>query len=136
MNYQQAIRAIIGIIDPVLAPLVSTVIYPNTSTPVPTNGSLSWARVTIQHAQGRQVSIPTENQHFEKTGIVTIQLFQPSGRGLGSNAAVQPCLDIFEQATIWPDGLFYKDVTSSEQGTSGHWYQTNILATFDYHAIG
>lgn len=135
MNYTEAIRAMFGLINPVLAPLVSTIIYPNTATPVPTNGSVSWARVTLQHAQGRQRSIPTENQHHQNVGVLTIQLFQPTGRGLAGNVAVPTLLSTLRNSPFM-GSLFFKDVTSSEEGTSGHWYQTNILATFDYDSIG
>lgn len=135
MNYSEAIRAMFTLINTPLAAALSTVIYPNTATPVPTNGSVSWARVTVQHAQGRQRSIPAENQHHQNVGVLTIQLFQPTGRGLAGNTLVPTLLSTLRNSPFL-GSLFFKDVTSSEQGTSGHWYQTNILATFDYDSIG
>lgn len=136
MDYQTAIRTMLQIVDPVLAPLVNVVVYPNTATAVPTSPgtAASWARVTVQHSKGRQRSIPTQNQHYNQVGVLTIQLFQPSGRGIGSNTAIQPLLDALINAA--PLGaLFFKNVTPIEVGTSGPWFATNILAEFDYDTI-
>ncbi len=87
----------------------------------------------LEHVLGTQRSIPQENQHHHQEGVLIIQLYQPSGRGLGSNASITPLLSALRKAG--PGGLFFKNVTSAEKGTSGHWFQTNIEAQFDYNSV-
>lgn len=135
MNYQEAIRAMTTTVNAALLPFVTQarIIYPNTATPVPTDGSVSWARVTIKHVSGEQRSVPQENQHTNSMGTLIIQLFQPSGVGLGSNTSIAPILKSLRRAAV--GSLFFKNVTSEEIGVDGHWFQTNISAIFDYHTI-
>lgn len=133
MTSQEAIRGMFGVIDAALLPLASTIIYPNTGTPVPTVGTTTWARVMLQHVQGGQRSIPQENQHSRQEGIVIIQVFEPSGRGLGASTVSDVLLRALRRAAV--SSLFFKNATKEEIGISGPWFQVNISAQFDYDTV-
>lgn len=133
MNYQTAIREIFTLLDAVLVPLVSVVNYPDTAEVIP-SASLSWARVSLRHVEAEQRTIQYHAQRYENDGMVVIQLFRPTGRGIGSNTLVTPVLDAL-RAKFTPGGAFFKRVTAAEVGVSAHWYQVNVVAAFEYDSI-
>jgi len=102
------------------------------------SGDVSWARVSVLHNTGRQNTMgETGNRRFRKTGIVTVQIFTPFGDGLTeSDILVKVAVDAFEgKSTGGGDTVDFTNVRSQEIGRDGYWYQTNVLAEFDYDAV-
>lgn len=133
MNYQQAVREMFTLLNATLAPLVSVVNYPNTAEVIPP-GNASWARVSLRHVEAEQRTIVYHAQRYENDGILTIQLFRPSGGGLGSDTLSTPVLKAL-RAQFTNGGAFFKRVTAAEIGISGQWYQTNVVAQFEYDSV-
>lgn len=131
---EQAIREMFQLIDAVLQPLAPGFVnYPNTAEKKPA-GSLPWARVTLRHVEAEQETLQAQGQLYENEGILIIQLFEPSGRGLAQSTMTTPMLNGL-RAKYTPGLVWFRRVTSSEQGISEHWHQTNVSAIFQYHTI-
>jgi hypothetical protein len=89
-----------------------------------------WCRATVLHTAGFNDAIG--NKIFGRSGTATIQIFTRYGSGLTNNdVAAKVALDTFQgQAT--PGGVWFRDVTLNEVGQDGDWFQSNVLATFEY----
>jgi hypothetical protein len=102
---------------------------PSTRTP--------WARTTLLHTVGEQASLGNADgvSRYERQGIVTIQIFTPLGEGL--SRAYNLCkvvTDAFEgKATA--GGVWFKNTTLSEIGSTADWFQINVTTQFTYNEI-
>lgn len=110
----------------------STAQIPDTDTPSPTY----WAVVLVQHAAGAQASLTgrVDERLYEKSGLVTVQLFAPRGKMLEADDIVETIESAFLGVST-PGGVWYRNVRSTEIGESGPWFQTNILAEFTYDQV-
>lgn len=102
----------------------------------PTEGS--WARATVQHSTGRQATLSgaTGERRFRSTGIITVQLFTVSDDGLVlSDALVQIVKNAFAGVTTSPGGVHLRNVRPREIGHDGIWFNTNVLADFEYDEV-
>lgn len=128
---EQAIREMFTLIDSVLQPLCPGFVnYPNMAEKKP-GASLPWARVMLRHVEAEQRTIPAIDQLYENEGIIIANLFEPSGRGLATSVLTTPLLKAL-RGTTTSSGVWFRRVTSSEQGISEHWYQTNVTCIFQY----
>jgi len=129
---EQAVREIFQIVDAALLPLVgaANILYPNRPEAKPAASS-AWARVTLRHVEADQRSLQAQDQLYENEGILIVQLFEPSGRGLALSTLTTPMLQAL-RVTTTPSLVWFRRVTSAEQGISEHWYQTNVSAIFQY----
>lgn len=106
------------------------------------NGNpISWARITIQHVTGRQGALRGNPQGlpnttpWTRTGLVTVQVFTPLGLGLSiGDSLYKIVLDAFEGKKT-SLGVWFRNVRLNEIGPDGTWYQSNILAEFEYDEI-
>ncbi len=105
------------------------------STP-PASGT--WARVTVKHVTGSQVTLSGETgqRRFEHTGIVTVQVFTESGRGLTlSDLATEIVINAFEGVTTSPGRVLFRNVRANPVGQDSQWFQQNVLAEFEYDKV-
>jgi hypothetical protein len=92
-----------------------------------------WARITVQHSTGSNDGIT--NKFFLREGIVTIQLFTNFGQGLSRNDILaKVAVDAF-QGKSSPGGVWFRNVRMNEIGNDDKWFQTNILAEFQYDEV-
>lgn len=128
---EAAIREMFQVIDGALSALATGgIFYPNRPEVKPA-ASQPWARVTLRHVEADQRSLQAQDQLYENEGILIVQLFEPSGRGLAQSIMRTPMLQAL-RATTTPSLVWFRRVTSAEQGISEHWYQTNVSAIFQY----
>lgn len=97
----------------------------------------SWARAGFQHVARRQTTIVGSdgNRRFTSYGLVSIQLFTPPADGL---ADADPTAEAFRNAIegkSTANGVWFRNARTIEVGLSGGWWQTNILADFEYDEI-
>lgn len=131
---EQAIREMFTVIDAALSALATGgIFYPNRPETKPA-ASLPWARVMLRHVEAEQRTIQAQDQLYENEGIVIVQLFEPSGQGLAKSILTTPMLQAL-RATTTPGLVWFRRVTSAEQGISEHWYQTNVSAIFQYDTV-
>lgn len=89
-----------------------------------------WCRATVLHTSGGNDSIG--NKLFFRNGTATIQIFTRYGSGLTNNdLAAKVALDAF-QGKSTAGGVWFRDVTLNEIGQDGDWFQSNVLANFEY----
>jgi len=117
------------------------VIYDSTRQDIPDENSdplPTWARVVVQHTQGQQSSLSnlSNKRRYTKRGLLTIQLFTPTGDGLQKSDQLVEQFEAAVRNVSTPNGVWFRNVRSSEVGEDGPWFQTNILAEFEYDQVG
>lgn len=97
-----------------------------------------WARATVVHQDGEQVTLSNESgaRRFRRFGVVTVQVFTEWGK----NTTLGPGLakitsEAFEGVTTSPGRVIFRNVRVNEVGQDGQWFQTNVLADFEYDEI-
>lgn len=111
-------------------------LYWDTAQKPPSEGA--WARAIMQHGGGGQATLSGEtgSRRFRYTGIVTIQLFTPTGGGLVlSDTLAQVVRNALAGVTTDPGQVHLRNVRSVEVGQEGVWFHTNVLADFEYDEV-
>jgi hypothetical protein len=102
----------------------------------PTSGS--WARVTVQHQEGFQATLGGTDgtSRYRRLGVVTVQIFTDYGEGnVDGDTLATVAKNAFEGAVTSPGGVIFRNVRTPEIGQSGQWFQTNVLADFEYDEV-
>lgn len=96
-----------------------------------------WGRLTIKHIDGQQANLggSTPSRRYSRTGILTVQIFTPSGKGLSSADDHAKIISGAFEGTQSPSGIWFRNVTAQEIGPDGDFYQTNVTLTFMYDEI-
>lgn len=103
----------------------------------PPRRPIPWARVTLRHITGAQASLAggSGTRRWERVGILTVQIFVPSGQGLaGAQSLAKIAVDAYQGQTT-PGGVWFRNVRLTEVGPDGDWFQVNALAEFVYDEI-
>jgi hypothetical protein len=102
----------------------------------------AFARVMVQHnvfsqrTLGGKVALGGGGSRFGRNGLVTVQIFTPMGDGLTSaDPLVDLALDAFEGESTGSDRVEFRNARSIEAGNDGIWYQTNVVADFEYDRV-
>lgn len=93
-----------------------------------------WAKITT-----RIISAGSEtqgNRRFTTEGVLTVQIFTPTGDGntLG-DVLSQFVLDTLRAHVGTASGVWFFDATPNEIGLEGPWFQHNVTASFRYQEI-
>ena len=101
-----------------------------------------YARIKVEHVSfgqrtlGGKVSAGGGGSRFNRTGLVTVQIFALSGDGLTSeDTLVDFALDTLEGEETGSDRVEFRDVRANEVGDDGPWHQTNVVAEFRYDRV-
>lgn len=101
-----------------------------------------YARIQVEHntfgqqTLGGKISAGGGGRRFNRSGLVTVQVFTPSGDGLtSSDTLVDFVLDTLEGEETGSDRIEFRDVRANEVGQDGPWHQTNIIAEFHYGRV-
>lgn len=135
-TYAQARDDILTMVKTVWDTTGLTMVYDDVAGEPPA-GATSWARSTIRHNEGRQTTLADAEgkKRFERTGLLIVQIFTPSGEGLSSADDLAKVIsDAFEGQTS-PRGVWFKNVRVNEVGPSGNWYQVNVVVEFQYDEV-
>ncbi len=112
------------------------VLYRDVPQDIPSSGD--WARVTIQHNFGEQVTLSGETgaRRFRQFGIVTVQIFTETGKGMElSDTLAMIAKTAYEGVTTLPGRVEFRRVRVNEVGQDGTWFQQNVLADFEYDEV-
>lgn len=107
------------------------------SSSVPPSGQYAWARVTVRHNESEQASLAgvVGTRMFRRHGVISIQVFEVVGVGLLKTTDLPAIIrNAFEGVTS-TGGVIFRRVTINEVGESGDFYQTNVVASFEYDQI-
>ncbi len=97
----------------------------------------SWVRISVQHNIGYQATLTSAsmNQRWRRKGIVFVQVFTPLGDGMKTNDVLSSIVrNAFEGKTTSKD-IIFRNVSIREIGESEKWFQTNVVAEFEYDEI-
>lgn len=104
----------------------------------PTNGSPpSWVRLQMRWADGDLISLGGESgsRIFDRSGIITAQVFTPSGDGLvASDLLTEIALNALEGKTT-SSGVRIRRARIVDVGEDGPWYQSNVVAAFEFDRL-
>lgn len=112
------------------------VLYPDTADDLPDSGA--WARVTVTHGTGGQVTLAGDSgqRRYRHTGFITVELYTPRGDGLVLNDQLATIVKhAFEGVTTSPGHVTFYRVRVREVGSDGQWFHTNVLADFEYDEV-
>lgn len=97
---------------------------------------LTWARAQVRHVTAEQAGLVDASsgvRRYTNRGIVTVQLFTAGGRdGLTTADPIVSSIKGAFQGVSTPNGVWFRNVRTNEIGNDGSWFQTNILADFEY----
>ena len=116
----------------------ANVIWDDTRKEIPdgTDPAPTWARVQVRHVTAEQATLADATfgvRRYTNRGIVTVQLFTAGGRdGLKTADPIVTSIKGAFQGVSTPNGVWFRNVRTNEVGTDGPWFQTNILADFEY----
>lgn len=135
MNPTQARDEILAKFKEAWDPTGVPVLYSDRAQDVPDDGS--WARVTVRHQAGEQATLSDGigRRRFRHTGTVFVQIFTPFDDGMvESDELATIAKDAFE-GEVTPGRVIFRRVRINEIGQDGQWFQTNVLAEFEYDLI-
>jgi len=96
-----------------------------------------WGRVTIRHVEGFQSTLSGAlgKQRYTRIGVLTVQIFAASGKGLSdADATAKIVLDAFEGKAS-PGGVWFRNGKVQEVGPDGNFFQMNVTFTFEYDEV-
>jgi hypothetical protein len=105
--------------------------------PIPPNQLVPWLRLQVRHTTGRATTIGNHEgvKRHTRSGIFTIQVFVPFGGSL-TEAEERAILVAHALEDKTKDrSVMLRNVRINEIGSDGHWYQTNVLADFEYDEV-
>lgn len=97
----------------------------------------AWARVSLRNAPRGQTSLTGANgtNRFDRTGILTVQIFIPNGQGLSQGYNLgKIVIDAFEGKTT-ASQVWFRNAGITPIGPSDEWFQLNVTVEFSYDEI-
>lgn len=104
---------------------------------IPPSGATAWAQVILRHTTASQASLSGAlgTRMFDRKGILTIQIFVPPGKGLAEATDLPKIIQDAYEGKETTNGAWFRDVVVNEIGPDGDFYQTNVVALFEYDEI-
>jgi hypothetical protein len=86
---------------------------------------------------GNQASLANDGgrRRWERTGLVTVQIFVPAGEGLSEAYSLAKTVADAYEGTTTASGVWFRNVRVNEVGADGAWFQVNALIEFIYDEI-
>jgi hypothetical protein len=111
--------------------------YPDAPNDPPST-QVSWARVTVQHnPTGGQATLSGAQgkRRYRRFGLVTVQIFTIFGQGLVLADRLSETAQVAFEGVSTPGGVIFRSVNAVEIGRSKEWFQTNVVAQFEYDEV-
>jgi len=112
--------------------------YENVGTKsLPPTGQSAWARVVLRHTESRQATLSGAqgSRTFRRNGVLTVQVFSPTGRGIIGTSDLDTIIRDAYEGTTTSGGVEFRNVTINEVGQDGDFFQVNVVARFEYDTI-
>lgn len=110
----------------------------NESTnPFPPKTIVPWLRLQMHHTTGFQATLAngTGVRRFRRTGVYMIQVFSPLGSSLLDPQNHSKIVNDALEGVATPHDVLIRNVRITEVGSDGHWFQTNVIADFEYDEV-
>jgi hypothetical protein len=104
---------------------------------VPPVDQSAWGRIVLRHNVSAQKSLPGADgkRRFVRQGVLTIQVFEPIGKGLVGSGDIPEVMKNAYEGVTTAGGVMFRDVTINEVGDDGDFFQTNVVASFEYDEV-
>ena len=136
-TYNQAVDDILDVFKTAWDTTTWKALYPNVGGSLPDDETDPWARVTLQHTDGGQASLTggLGTTRWGRTGILTVQIFVPTGEGLSEARSLAKIVTDGFEGTSTTNGVWFRNARINEVGPDGDWFQTNVLIDFIYDEV-
>ena len=98
------------------------------------SGGVAWVRISVLGGEAQQASLQAAPyRRFRVTGVTIVQVFAPSGSGLGTAAALEVADDVavaLEGVTV--GGVVLRAASINPVGRDGAWFQVNVQVPFQF----
>lgn len=117
-------------------PPIPLLIFDDAKQDIPSGGT-PFARITVRHNLVEQATLGgIGGRRFRRFGIVAIEIYTPAGEGLtDADKFAKVALDAFEGKNTGGDAIEFRNTRVNEVGQDGPWFQTNVLADFEYDEV-
>ena len=135
-TFDQANGEILTIFKDAWDPTGHLALYENVQGDRPTAQS-PYARISVRHGPPGPTSLTGSlgTHRFERTGLLTVQIFIPNGQGLSLGYVLGKIVaDAFEGVAS-PLQVWFRNIRVNEVGPSDEWFQFNVLVDFTYDEI-
>lgn len=107
------------------------------TTPIPPKTVVPWVRVQMHHTAGGQATLSNSigNRRFRRYGVITVQVFSPLGSSLRDPENHSKIVNDALEGVATPHDVLIRNVRMEEKGSDGHWFQTNVIADFEYDEV-
>jgi len=87
----------------------------------------------VKHNLGDDQTLgPTGGRVFDRSGILIVQVMTPFGDGFTLADALATVARNAYEGVSTPNGVWFRKATVKEVGKTGGFYQTNVVANFEY----
>lgn len=135
-TYAQARSEMFALLKAAWDPTTFKMVWPDKPDAKP-SGRTPWARTTLRHNLGGQATLANHAgvSRFRREGILTVQIFTPSGEGLSRAYDLAKIIaDALEGAST-SRGVWFRNTRLNEVGPDGDWFQLNVTTDFIYDEI-
>jgi hypothetical protein len=106
--------------------------------PIPPATPTPWLRIQMRHTFGGVATLANHQgvKRHRRTGTFIVQVFVPLGGSLlDTEESAIVVVHALEDADITDPHVLLRNVRMNEIGSEGHWFQTNVLADFEYDEV-
>lgn len=112
--------------------------WPGVASGAPPGADEAWARVSLRHSPAGQITFgATGARRFNRTGLLTVQVFSPLSAGGGLSFAENAAIiarNAFEGVGT-ASGIWFRNTRIQEIGPDGAWFQMNVVTEFQYDEV-
>lgn len=113
---------------------VPAVEWPGLDPMNPEDKTKAWARIAILHNKSSQTGFGDSGSRMHtRTGFVAIQIFTPRDLLIAQQLGIIARNAYEDQPTA--GGVWFRDATVNEVGTTASWCQLNVLIEFQYDEL-
>lgn len=99
-------------------------------------GDTAWARVTYKPNLRDQTSLASSgNAKYTAQGIVIVDIFTPTGDGGTLARTLYSLVETAWEGVSTPNGVWYRNVRTSDEGQDGHYWHTQTIAEWSYDEV-
>ena len=138
LTLAEARDEMLGLVRDAAAGLDVYVVWENTAFERPEDDPVTpWIRAGVQHATRQQSSLAgsTGVRIYTSTGILTVEVNTPPNDGYElADELAETFRNAFEGVST-SNGVWFRNVRTSEVGLVGGWWRTDVLADFTYDEV-
>ena len=136
-SFELANRDILTLFDTAWDTTGLVAIYENVANQPKPSTQAAFAKVFVRHLApgGQTLTGATGTTRYDRTGLITVQIFIPNGNGLSLGYSLGKVVTDAFEGVASPLHVWFRNARLNEIGPSGEWFQFNALIDFEYDEI-